>query len=387
MTDRQKFGSLGVSVAAAIVAGRFAEPQGDILGSIQGLSQQDIDYVVQSTNPYEMVAPQGLLGDTLFPERRTQELSFSYLKGAGGAAVMAHVTAHTGEAPIVGRRGITRVSGEIPALKQKRTQDASTIIRLQSADDLVRSNSVQELYDDTTAVRLGIAARKEKLRMDALATGRAAQITDEGLVFDVDYQVPGDQQATLGAGDTWNDDAADPLADMEEWQNAMVAATGQMMSRAITSRRVLNALRRHPSIRRAVHGVNYERLLTTDELNGFLAEQDLPTFITYDLIVQVKNADGSFSPIRLWPDHRLTLIPDGSFGPLGRTHLAPTAEEGLSGTGVSSGIITVDGDRTAVHMYTSTQDPKGIVTLGTASAFPSFEGADHVFQAAVLPAA
>lgn len=375
----------GAALMDALTSGgRFAEPSGDLLTSIQGLSSDDIEYVVQNTNPYEQIAPNGLLGGVLFPDRRTQELTFGYLKGAGGGAVMAHIGAHTGEAPIVGRKGLETVRGEIPAIKQKRTQDAQTLIRLQSADELVRSAAVQEIYDDVTGVRLGVVARLEKLRMDALATGIASAITDENLVFTVDYGVPAGHQATLAGTDLWTDPASTPLEDIEGWQNTLVADNGRRASRAVTSSAVINALRSHASIRKAIYGVNYDRRITTAELNAFLAEQDLPTLIAYDLMVQVKNANGTFSSLRMWPNNRITLIPGVEAGPLGRTLRAPTAEEGLAGSGVADGVITIDGDRTAVHVYTATQDPKGIVTLGVGSQFASFEGADHVFQAQVL---
>lgn len=373
----------GVAALALLSdAGRFAEPSGDLLDAIQGLSSDDIEYIVANTNPYEQLAPNGLLGATLFPDRRTQDLQFGYLKGAGGGTVMAHVGAHTGEAPLIGRKGVETVRGEIPAIKVKRLQDAMTLIRLQSADELIRSSAVQEIYDDINAVRLGVAARLEKLRMDALATGVASTITDENLVWTVDYGVPAGQQATLAGTDLWTDAASTPIDDLTTWQNALVAATGRMATAAVTSTAVINALRSHASIRSAIYGVNADRMITREQLNAFLAEQELPTMVAYDLLVQVKAADGTFSSLRLWPQNRITLIPGGM--PLGRTLRAPTAEEGLAGSAVAEGVIAVDGDRTATHVYTATQDPKGIVTLGVGSQFPSFEGADSVFQAQVL---
>ena len=375
----------GVATLALLAAaGRFAEPD-DLLGSIQGLSSDDIDYVVQNTNPFEMVAPDGLLGDSLFPDRRTQDLQFGYLKGAGGGAVMAHVSAHNSEAPLIGRRGVYTVRGEIPSLRVKRHQDALTLIRLQSADPLIRMGAVQEIYDDVTAVRLGVAARLEKIRMDALATGVATTVTDENLVFSVDYGVPATQQATLAGTDLWSDAGSDPLGDLELWQNTLVNAGQRAAAVAITSSAVINALRKHAQIRQALWGRDFgDRRIGTDELNGFLADQGLPRLVAYDLTVQVKAANGTLSGLRLWPQHRITLLPAG---PVGRTLRAPTAEEGLAGSGVADGGIAVDGDRTAVHVYTATQDPKGIVTLGVGSQFASFEGADGVFQAAVLAAA
>lgn len=369
----------------AQMAARFADPGSDLLSEIDGLSAEDIQYVVDNTNPFEQLSPGGLLGDRLFPERRTEELAFKYLKGAGGSAVMAHVTTHNSEAPLVGRRGVETVSGEIPAIKQKRHQDALTLIRLQSADALIQSAAVREIFDDVTNARLGIAARLEKLRMDALATGSASQLSEEGLVYTVDYQVPAGHKETLSGADLWSATTSDPLADLEAWQEIMVGDTGQQMQNAVTSSAVIAALRTHESVRKAIWGTNFDRRVTTEELNAFLSAQGLPTFVAYDLQVAQQAADGTRANVRLWPSHRITLLPALASGPIGRTHRAPTAEEAVRS--IASGTIVIDGFRIAIHVYCNTNDPKGVVTLGVASTFPSFERADHVFQAEVLAAA
>lgn len=374
--------SLAELEARLRAAGTFAEPGSDLLADINGLSAEDIRYVVDSTNPFEQISPGGLLGDTLFPERRTEELTFAYLKGAAGGAVMAHVTAHNSEAPLVGRRGVETVRGQIPAIKQKRYQDALTLIRLQSNDVLIQSAAVREIFDDVSAARLGIAARVEKLRMDALATGVASQLTEEGLVYSVNYGVPGGHQETLAGADLWTDAASTPLADLEEWQNTMVADTGQQMATAVTSTAVIAAVRKHETVRKAIWGVNSDRPVTRDQLNAFLGEQGLPTFVAYDLMVQQEAADGTRTGVRLWPANRVTLIPALAGAGIGRTHRAPTAEEAVQA--IAEGVIVVDGFRIATHVYVNTNDPKGVVTLGVASTFPSFERADHVFQAQVL---
>lgn len=274
----------------AQVAASFADPGSDLLNDVNGLSAEDIQYVVDNRNPFEQLQPGGLLGDALFPERLTQELSFKYLKGAGGGAVMAHVTSHNSEAPLVGRKGLSTVQGEIPAIKQKRYQDAHTLIRLQSADVLTQSAAVRDIFDDVNLARLGVAARLEKLRMDALATGEASQLTEEGLVYTVDYGVPATQQEALAGAALWSDPASTPLANIEDWQNTMVGATGQRMATAITSSAVINALRTHESVRKAFYGVNFDRRLTNEQLNQFLSEQGLPTFVAYDLMVQQEAA-------------------------------------------------------------------------------------------------
>ncbi len=366
----------------AHLAATFADPGSDLLAEIDGLSPEDIQYVVDNMNPFERLSPGGLLGDQLFPERLTEELTFAYLKGAGGGAVMAHVTGHNSEAPLVGRKGIETVRGQIPAIKQKRYQDALTLIRLQSADALMRSAAVREIFDDVTNARLGIAARVEKLRMDALSAGVVSGLTEEGLVYSVDYGVPAGHKETLAGADLWTDPASKPLADLEAWQNTMVADTGQPMANAVTSTAVINAFRSHESVREAIWGVNKARRVTAAEADEFLRQQNLPTFVPYDLMVAQEAVDGTRTGVRLWPNNRLTLIPALAGAGVGRTHRAPTAEEAVRS--IAEGTIVIDGFRIAIHVYVSTNDPKGVVTLGVASTFPSFERADHVFQAVVL---
>lgn len=367
---------------ALSLAGQFAEPTG-VLDGI--LSLDDVQYVVDNTNPLEnLVGERGLLGEALFPSQNRESLDFAYLKGAGGGVVIAQVTSHNSEAPLIGRKGVQRVAGQIPAIKQKRHKDAETLIRLQSREDAIRQGAIDEVFDDVSAVRNGAAGRLEKIRMDALATGVAANADEEGLVYSVDYQVPAGHKATLAGTDLWSDkDNSDPLADIEGWQNTLVADQGVPGARIVSSSAVQNAFRSHPLVREAAFGVNKERRLTMAEANAFLAEQGLPQFLPpYDVIVQQEGLDGTRSATRLYPNDRLTIIPDAGFGQLGTTHRAPTAEEGLRQ--VAEGIITIDGQRMAVHIYVATNDPKGVVTLGVASAFPSFEAADYVFMAKVL---
>jgi hypothetical protein len=374
---------VGVSAAALVLAGRFAEPGGDLLTGIEGLTREDVQFVVDTVNPYERLAPGGLLGDFLFPGERTDALEFSYLRGAGRGAVMAHVAAQAGEAPIAGRPGVSRISGQIPAIKQKRTQGPETLIRLQSLDGTVRGRIVGTIYDDVTAGRLGVYARLEKLRMDALFTGIASSENEEGIVFSVNYGVPSGHQETLSGTDLWSDPASKPIENLREWQNLMIADTGQRMETVYAPAQVLQALAANPSVRKALFGTNSERMATMADVNALLSQQDLPQFApSYDLIVQREKNDGSREAVRLVPSDRIVLTPGRGFGALGRTFQAPTAEEATQQ--VASGTIAIDPNRVATHVYVATQDPKNLVTLATASSFPSFEAAEYVFQAKVL---
>lgn len=386
----QAIRSLGARVTAALQplphptdlvgAGRFADA--DVLEDI--LELEDVQYYVDNTNPLEqLTGERGLLGDALFPDQRTEELTFNYLKGGSGGVVTAHIVHHNSEAPLISRKGVERVSGEIPAIKVKRHKDAQTLILLQGSTDAARDRAIDDIFDDVSAVRDGTTARTEKLRMDALAYGVATHQSEEGLRFSVDFQVPNGHKETLAGSDLWSHVDSDPLGDLEGAVNTMVADQGIRPERIATGSGPRNAFLAHASVRKAIYGVNYDRRLRVDEVNEFLAQQDLPQFLApYDITVQQEALDGTRTSMRLFPNDRITLLPPASRGPLGATFRAPTAEEATQS--LADGVIVIDGKRIAVHVYLATQDPKGVVTLGVASAFPSFDAADDVYLMKVL---
>jgi hypothetical protein len=371
----------GVSIAALQRAGSFAQSI-DVFENVAGLSGTDFSAYIQNTNPFEV--EDALLGDQLFPRDDVDSLDFAYLKGGSRAALMADVSSHLGEAPIVGRRVADTVRGNIPAIKQKRLLDAETLIRLQGGQgNAAVSRAVQEIFDDTTAVRRAVRSTIEFLRMQALAYG-VVTLDWVGMVGAFDYGVPAGQKTILSGTALWSATTSDPLGNLETWQNTLVSNRGNRATIAIASTAVVQALTKHESVRRAIGGVNYDRRINVGDLNQLLSDQSLPVFITYDQMARRLNAAGSEISTRYWPANRITLVNTGGTGPaaVGRTLTAPTAEEAVQS--IAEGRIAIDDRRIAVHTYLSSQDPKGLMTLGVGSLFPSFEGAEDVYQAQVL---
>lgn len=366
---------------ALTAAGSFAQSI-DVFESIAGLSPADFEAYIQNTNPFEV--EDALLGDVLFPRDDTDSLDFKYVIGGSRAAVMADVTSHLGEAPIVGRRVPGTRSGSIPAIKQKRFLDAETLIRLQGGQgDAAISRAVQEVFDDTTAVRRAVRSTIELLRMQALAYG-IVTLDWVGVQGAFDYGVPAGHKAVLSGTALWTDAASDPLANLEAWQNTLVADTGNRATLAVTSTAVIQAVLKHEKVRRAIGGVNYDRRITLGDLNAMLDASGLPLLVAYDQQAKRLNAAGAEVNTRYFPSNRITLLPTGGAAPapMGRTLTAPTAEEAVRD--IAEGRIAIDGDRIAVHTYLASQDPKGLMTLGVGSMFPTFEQAENVFQAQVL---
>ena len=101
-----------------------------------------------------------------------------------------------------------------------------------------------------------------------------------------------------------------------------MVARGATPTRALTSRRVLGALRRNKVLQKAILGT--ERILSLSELNSFLEEQGLPIIGTEDRVYRVQKADGTYEAHRYFADNKFVLLPDG---PLGKTVYGPTPEE------------------------------------------------------------
>lgn len=376
-----RYNSHGFALPAAMAGLLAAMPraaQGDVLDTIEGFSAADFTEYVRSVNPFE--STDALLGDTLFPVERVEELTVRSLIGASGAAVMADVTSHLGEAPIVGRRIVGSVEVPIPAIKQKRLLDAPTLIRLQTQRGAVLDAAINEIFDDVTAVRRGVRATGEYLRMQVLAYG-IATLDWVGAQGAIDYRVPAGHKEILAGTDLWTDPASDPIADLRRWRDIVVGDSGERPMAAVTSSTVTNALVAHDKVRAAMYGVNSARMSTLGEVNAFLQQQQLPQFIAYDRMARRLDANGAETSVRFYPENRLTLIP--FVGQIGRLLAAPTPQEGLP-AGTAPGRLALDADRIAVHTYMSGMDPVGLVTLGIASHFPSFEFADRTFHAQVI---
>jgi hypothetical protein len=378
---------LTVAAAPAVLRltalpGRFGDPSGnDLLDSVEGLAAADIEEVVRNVNPYEMNGESTLLGDTLYPDHSQSSLDLKYLKGANNAPVMASITSHMGESPLVGRDTLGRMEGSIPALKQARTLDGEALIRLRRGSSEQVQEAVTELYDDVTATRTGIVARVEWIRMQATGNGRVVY-SEDGVQVDVDFLVPNNHKATLLNTARWGQADADIIGNLAAWQEVLVADRGHRAAVAITRQPVITAMLKDPKIRKAIWGVNADKMLTLADLNAFLEQQQLPRFVSYDLRARVILPNGLPSSVPFFPDNKIAMLPALASGALGKTRRAPTPEEVTKE--LAEGITVTDGKRITTRVYLSTKDPVGMVTRAVASAFCSFERAEDVFQAQVL---
>lgn len=323
--------------------------------------------------------PRVYLGPTLFPGRSINELSFEYWKEANRLPVLANVQAFGAEAEIASREGADKISGEFPPIKRKINLNERLLIALKREGagdaDLVKN----QIFNDLDNLIDSVTARFEKMRMDALSTGKIILI-ENGMKLDVDYGVPTTHQEILAAGDQvdgfWSYATAEPITMIQEWVNTIVADTGVQPERALTSQKVVANMLKNKQIRQMIYGdLGATRAITAVQLNGLLQSLGLPTIATYDLQVRAQAESGAYTTLRLFPENKFVLLPGTA---LGETLQGPTAEALLDpeitsqeAPGIWATVETIS-------------EPVGVWTKVAATGMPTFPMADTIFQSQVI---
>ena len=311
-----------------------------------------------------------LLGDELFPSRKTTSLELEQITGGGGIPVIASIHAFDTESEI-GSRQAAKATLELSFIKRKMQLKEKDIMALENPRTPEEQTYLTEqVYNDIEVLVRGVMARVEKMRMDVLANGQVT-INENGLNATVDYQVPADHKEALSGTDLWTDPTSDPLGDIDRWIEAMSITP----TRALTSKKILNALLRHPQVKASVFGSDTGKVLTRNELDAFMQSNGLPIIRTYDDKYKEQQKNGTYTTKRYFPENKFVMFDDEI---LGETVFGPTPEERLVRRAAVD--ISMVGNVLAM-VYEENLDPVGTWEKAVATALPSFAAADEVFQA------
>lgn len=311
-----------------------------------------------------------LLGDELFPQRKTTSLELEQITGGGGIPVIASVHAFDTESEI-GSRQAAKATLELALIKRKMQLKEKDIVALENP----RTPEEQEyllndVYNDIERLVDGVMARIEKMRMDVLANG-VVTIEENGLSATVDYQVPTEHKEALAGAQRWTDPASEPLEDIRRWIDAMDTTP----TRALTSNTVYSALLRHPQVKASVFGSDTGKVLTPAEFDAFMQANSWPVIRTYNDKYKEQQKDGTYVNKRYFPENKFVMFDDQI---LGETVFGPTAEERLiRRQNIDTSLI----GNVLAMVYEGSYDPVGVWEKAVATALPSFAAADSVFQA------
>lgn len=314
-----------------------------------------------------------MLGDILFPETKIEGLDFKMIKGANNLPVSASIHGFDTETEIGSRDGISYSVEELALIKRKIKMDEKLIIQLNfPRSTQEETQAINQIYNDVDNMVNSVKTRIEAMRMEVITTGKL-NINENGVKTSIDYGTPKVQQSTAD----WTSTDAKILDDIYNWTDKVVQNVGCTPTRAVTSKSVLNLLLTNMAIRKAVFGINADRLLTKDMLNQLLSSMDLPEIATYDSQYRTQGNDGKYVVKRYFEDGKFVLLPEGK---LGDTIYGLTAEE-IELRGKSDTKIESFGNIVA-EIY-STKDPVARWTKAVATCLPSFPYADQIYIAKV----
>ncbi|MEV6555876.1 major capsid protein [Nocardia sp. NPDC051756] len=256
------------------------------------------------------------LVDDLLPDTAVDDVEFRANTTQRGLRKAGQFRSWDTEARISGRKGIARVSGELPPLSEKRRLGEYDRLRLRNASESIRDLIFQDAVELAQAIRTRIIMAKAQ----ALVTGKVT-LAENGLDLEADFQRLAGH--TITASVLWSvtgGGAADPVIDQESWFSTYRVTNSSNPTRAITSQRVMSTLMRQDKIRAmALPPGSTSGIVTVDAVNALFTAFGHPPFEIFD--AQVEDAAGATA--RLIPDDRI-LYTNGSR--LGETQWGTTAE-------------------------------------------------------------
>ena len=221
---------------------------------------------------------------------------------------------------------------------------------------------LSQLYNDAEKMTDSVKVRVEAMRMELLSTGKIA-INENKVKVTIDYKVPNGNKKSF----TWQNPEDDkPLDDLATLADAVESESGYRPTRALTSRKMVKTICNCASVRKAVYGVNSDKIVTLAALNELLAQLDLPQIVVYEGKYKKETSKG-FATTRYFPENVISMFGDET---LGETIYGLTAEEvKLIGDGKMQESSMLD-NKIFVGTYTSI-DPVGEFTKAVATALPT----------------
>ncbi len=312
-----------------------------------------------------------MLGESLFPERKIQDIEFDMILGTGGLPVSAEVHAYDTKTKLASREAIEKGVASLALIKRQIKLAEKEIIKIQNPrTDAELAFVLSQVYNDAEKMTDSVKVRVEAMRMELLSSGKIA-INENGIKVTIDYKVPSDNQKTF----TWKTPSADtPLDDLTTLADTVENTSGYRPTRALTSRKIIRTICTCDSVRKAIFGVNSDKIANIADLNALLIQMDLPQFVVYEGKYK-KEATKGFTTNRYFPENKIAMFGDDT---LGETIYGLTAEEvQLLGQGSMGGNncccldeATLLDNKIFVGTYTSI-DPVGEFTKAVATALPT----------------
>jgi len=321
-----------------------------------------------------------------FPLKDTYRLDYKTLIGSEGRPVAADVVAYDASAPEKTRRIIGKLTGDLPAIRIKRTMNESQINDYNVLKVLGTESGMKQILDmvfeDVDFCVNGVLARLEWLCMQALSQGYIAltKTNNAGVVTEnnIDFNMQAANKRVVkssSANRKWNDATAGnpkPITDIEDIVDVARTAGHKL-------KYILMNYAKWQQFRKTTEVIQLIAKTTTGvvkptlkNVNEFLVSQELPKILLIDAIVDLETEDHAITSTNCWTTKYVTFIPEIK---LGNVLSGPVADD----TNTPKQCTKAKKDRIIVMKHSET-DPVKEITRGLLNAFPTFPAIDRCYR-------
>jgi len=318
-----------------------------------------------------------------FPPKTTPFLTYESLIGSKGNPVAADIVAYNASAPIKKRKVVSKLTGDIPAIRVKRDMketDINTYNVLKAMATPDQKAILDLVFNDVDFVYDSVQARMEWLALKILSYPylTLSKSTNDGIVTEaaIDFGMPSTNKKYAAV--VWSATAS-TTTPITDFINVVAAASalgvslkyalmnttqwGQFAASAETQNYTIGS----------VYGGNRIKLTPTlAQANDMLASRGLPEIIIIDKTVTIETGEGVQSNVKPWTTNYVTFIPDLA---VGNMNFGPIAEE----TNPPKQAVQVKQNNVLISKF-SDVDPVTEWTKGETNAFPSWHRVDECFS-------
>lgn len=315
---------------------------------------------------------QPLLGATLFPVKKRLGTKLEWVKGANNQPVALRPSSFDAKAIRRDRKGIEKVSTEMPFFKEsmyvdeKMRQDLNNMIA--NNNQAVADQILINIYDDESSLIDSSEIALERMRMELLTTGQIV-ISGNGQSYTYNYGLDtATQKVTVNKA--WSDPTADIIGDIIDIVEK-AKARGITITRAVCNSTTAKCFRTNTAIKNAVYVfANGTVPVTTARAIEYIKNETGVTFYAYDNVY----VDEAGTTHKYVSDNTATFLPDGD---LGFTNLGTTPEESDLMNSVNTADVSIVNQGVAVTT-SKIVDPVNVETKVSMIGLPSFEMADKI---------
>lgn len=320
------------------------------------------------------------LGEELFPDKKQRNLTMSFIKGVGGIAKVAPLSAFDAKVLRANREGFETVKTNMPYFKLALGIDEELrqeLLEAEAAGAAYYMEVIRRIFDDNMTLIKSMAVTRERMRMQLITTG-AVVLANNGQAYKYDYSLGSKQKVTNTV--SWDNPEADIIGDITKWQNDIAEITGVKPTRLVMRRSMFNHLINNEYIKNNLYllanAVDGKINVNESRVKTLLANEcGITSIAIYDKMYKDEDGNQQY----FIPSDVVVLLPEGT---IGNTVFGTTPEEADLRASKNADVALVDtGVAIATYME---NDPVRKDTKVSQICLPSGEEIDKIVIATAI---